>query len=548
MLSKSVCPFSAVCILLCCILVSCSGKRIGNPRLLRADTLMELLPDSSYSILRSLSPDGLSRSEQMSYALLMAEATDKKLLSLLPCDSLLDEAIRYYGKGVNRAKALLYKGRILAKMKMYGEAMQCCFDALKELSGTDESELKIRGILYEDLGNLYLEQSLFDEAMEAFDKAEKNFVNCGYTLGVSSVLCNMGRYYLLKDDSVCARRYMKQSILPVRCLRDSVAVSAVFHNLSCTYDDMDSVLFYAKQALDLDKKTSMKSAIMAGYAYLNKGMADSAGYYFGQALTDTVIETRALAYYGLKDLMETMGDNRRALDYFNNYSALMDSIYFFRESSELERKSYEYMAEFRFYKDRIKIKAWSVGICMTVLILSSCIILRILCRRRMRRLQYERDGAALQAAVSDLQYRIAILRHRHEKDRELLSRKESELRNISDEKAKLRNTVFMETQIYKKIKALGAQKKGKRKEDFQVLLSEEQIQLRTVVKRVYKDYISGLKRNYPQYTEDDCIFACLSLLDLDDFTIALCFGNFDTRIVVQRRYRMKKKAERGAQD
>lgn len=541
MLSKFTCLSVILCTVFCCAFVSCGKRCMDNFELLRAEALMDVFPDSSYHILCSLSPDGLPKSEQMFYTLLLAEAIDKNMFSLLSCDSLLDEAIQYYGCGINCAKALLYKERILSGMNMKEEAMKYCFEALRELTGNNKEELKVEGMLYEDLGNLYLNQSLLDDGVDMFRKAEISFAGCGYVSGISSVKCNIGWCFLLEGDTVNARKCMKHSIIPVRSRQDSVLISSIYHNLSCTYEDVDSILFYAKQALEFDSKASMKSAILVGYAYLNKELADSAEYYFKQALTDPDIHTRALTVYGLKDLMETKEEYQLALNYFNDYSVLMDSIYFLRESSELERKSYEYMAEFRFYKDRIRIKAWAVSICLIVVFLFSGIILRILYLRRMRRLQYERNEAALSAEVSEMQYRMAILRKQHKEDKELLSQKQLELQQVSDEKARLCNVIFMETQIYQRIKSLSSQKKGKKKADLQILLGEEQVQLRAVINRIYKDYIDHLKKSYPQYTDDDCLFACLSLLDFDDFTLALCFGNFDTRIVIQRRYRIKKK-------
>lgn len=73
------------------IFVSCNEKKVEDGQLLRAEALMASSPDSSYRILRSVSSETLSKSEQMHYGLLLAEATDKKYLSLLPCDSLLNE-------------------------------------------------------------------------------------------------------------------------------------------------------------------------------------------------------------------------------------------------------------------------------------------------------------------------------------------------------------------------------------------------------------------------------------------------------------------------
>ena len=153
----------------------------------------------------------------------------------------------------------------------------------------------------------------------------------------------------------------------------------------------------------------------------------------------------------------------------------------------------------------------------------------------MLQLGYERDMATLQ-------YHIASLRSEQEKGRETLSKKECEIRKMADEKAKLCNLIFEKSTIYKKIAELSLQKKGRKKQEIRVLVEEEQNILRTTIANIYRDYIIYLKEVYPKYTEDDCLFSCLSLCGWDDFTIALCFGNSDKRIVIQRRYRMKMKS------
>ena len=72
-------------------------------------------------------------------------------------------------------------------------------------------------------------------------------------------------------------------------------------------------------------------------------------------------------------------------------------------------------------------------------------------------------------------------------------------------------------------------------------MEDEQKKLRSTVVEIYKDYIEYLHQTYPKYTEDDCLFSCLSICGLDDFTIALCFGNVNKQIVAQRRHRIKLK-------
>lgn len=520
------------------IFTSCSRGEQVNQRLLRAKTLMNSFPDSSYSVLQEVPLNQLSKAEQMYYGLLLAEASDKNNFSLLPCDSLINEAVNYYDSEINHAKALMYKERIQRQMGMSKEAIGCCCAALKELGNTNKEELLIKGMIYEDLGNLYVSQLFIEKAMKMFVQAKECFTHCGYKAGISSVISNMGWNYLLEGDTLCARDYMKQDLKYVSAQQDSVAISAAYHNLSCTYEETDSILFYAKLSLAYDDRLSLKAAIMVGYSFINKEQLDSALYYFQWALADTTIETKALALYGLKDVMEESGQFQKATEYWNDYSVIMDSIYFLKTDSEVKQKVYEYEAEMKVYKERIRMEIWhcSLIVCCVLVVLFAVLgILWMKRRKDMLQLGYERDMATLQ-------YHIASLRSEQEKGRETLSKKECEIRKMADEKAKLCNLIFEKSTIYKKIAELSLQKKGRKKQEIRVLVEEEQNILRTTIANIYRDYIIYLKEVYPKYTEDDCLFSCLSLCGWDDFTIALCFGNSDKRIVIQRRYRMKMKS------
>lgn len=528
------------------IFVSCNEKKVEDGQLLRAEALMASSPDSSYRILRSVSPKTLSKPEQIHYGLLLAEATDKKYLSLLPCDSLLNEAIRYYNGGLKRAKALMYKGRLQSRMNMHKEAMENYFAALKELGETDKEELRIKGMIYEDLGNLYSDQVLTEKSTEMFQKAEDCFARCAYKAGLASVANDAGWNYLLQGNAPLAREHMKKGLEFALEQNDSAIIATIYHNLSCSYEDMDSILFYGKQSLAFSKSLASKSAIMIGYAYLNQEHPDSAEYYFRQALRDTLIETRALTLYGLKDVMDMEGELRQALEYLEDYSVAMDSIYFHKQSSEIERKIYEHEAEMKLYKDKVEMERrhlFLIIFCLLVIVFAVWYVQRVRRRKKILQLEYERDVASLKADIAGLQYYIASLRMKQEQDKAKISEKEREIRKLADEKAELCNVIFKKTPIYRKVEQLSRQEKTKKKQDLRILLEDEQRQLRLTIMDIYKDYIAYLRETYPKYTENDYIFLCLSLCGWDDFTIAFCFGNVNKQIVAQRRHRIKQKSE-----
>ena len=102
----------AVCLFAC-------NHHSSNPMLQQVDSLLEMKPDSALTILKNISVlEDLPEVDKAYYALLLAEATDKNKLPLLPCDSLLNFALDYYGDDDReKAVALMYKGRLLAEME-----------------------------------------------------------------------------------------------------------------------------------------------------------------------------------------------------------------------------------------------------------------------------------------------------------------------------------------------------------------------------------------------------------------------------------------------
>lgn len=58
---------------------------------------------------------------------------------------------------------------------------------------------------------------------------------------------------------------------------------------------------------------------------------------------------------------------------------------------------------------------------------------------------------------------------------------------------------------------------------------------------IYAEYISDMKTNYPKLTDEDILYLCLNEVELSPQTISLCFGNTDTHVLAQRKYRMKER-------
>lgn len=542
--------------------VSCQRSSSPYPYSLRyADSLMEISPERTLAYLRKLDVSTYSAGDRAYFSLLFTQATDKNMLSLLPCDSLIDTALDYYVKkdGVNWAKAWLYKGRIQKKMNMTEQALKSCFTALQGVEGNTGEELKLKGMLYEDMGSIYLHQSLYQKAFDAFYRSYQ----CDSLLNDHKVLMyslsNMGWVRVVEGKEKEALFYLDQALELALALKDSIFMSDIYQRMSLNCENVDSAFMYARLAGNyLTEKNDSISYyslwLTFGELYLDKQELDSAEYYLKRTLDIADFKRKILASYSLAEVEKIRGNYERAFEYQSYYGDNIDSIFSLNKASDIERLAYKYDSEAKVAKEkesrRFLVQQLCYGGVLFVLVIA-IIFQRIYRQRRIAQLQYEQHIAHLneQTALSQLQIerleaQISALKLSGMEREQEIALKQAELCRVIDEKARLRNCLFTETSIFKRIQELTSQAKPGQdgvKKDPKVLLIKEQEKLKGVLFDIYDDYIRYLKDTYPKITDDDCIYCCLKLSEFDDQTIAYCFGNVSRQIVAQRRLRLKKK-------
>lgn len=542
--------------------VSCQRSSSPYPYSLRyADSLMEISPERTLAYLRKLDVSTYSAGDRAYFSLLFTQATDKNMLSLLPCDSLIDTALDYYVKkdGVNWAGAWLYKGRIQKKMNMTEQALKSCFTALQGVEGNTGEELKLKGMLYEDMGSIYLHQSLYQKAFDAFYRSYQ----CDSLLNDHKVLMyslsNMGWVRVVEGKEKEALFYLDQALELALALKDSIFMSDIYQRMSLNCENVDSAFMYARLAGNyLTEKNDSISYyslwLTFGELYLDKQELDSAEYYLKRTLDIADFKRKILASYSLAEVEKIRGNYERAFEYQSYYGDNIDSIFSLNKASDIERLAYKYDSEAKVAKEkesrRFLVQQLCYGGVLFVLVIA-IIFQRIYRQRRIAQLQYEQRIAHLneQTALSQLQIerleaQISALKLSGMEREQEIALKQAELCRVIDEKARLRNCLFTETSIFKRIQELSSQAKPGQdgvKRDPKVLLIKEQEKLKGVLFDIYDDYIRYLKDTYPKITDDDCIYCCLKLCEFDDQTIAYCFGNVSRQIVAQRRLRLKKK-------
>lgn len=536
-----------------CLLGSCHRQEVPDSVLLYADSLMELYPDSTLLYLQNLDVSRLSKSDRVYYGLLLTQATDKNYLPLLPCDSLVDAALDYYdeGDGLLRAKALLYKSRIQQSMKMPQEAMENCFEGLKELADSPK-ELRLKRMLYEDLGGIYQEQSIENKALEMFELSYR----CDSLLNDEKLLkysiANIGWQYVILGKEEKAKQYLNNALMLALKQKDSLFVSDIYKQLSLNYENSDSafVALRLAQCYQTDRADSVGLYLSLGELFLEMHQLDSAELYLKRILASSDFDRQILASYSLSELEKERGNYEQAFNYRSFYGEHIDSVVSLHKMPAIERLAYKYESELEVQKERARAKdiiQYTVSSALVLILLFLLIIQRIHRRKKIARLMYEKHIAGLNEQVAlqeanierskkDL-IQLQLTQQYNEKE---ITKKELEIQKMIDEKEKMRKCFFMETAIYKRIEVLKNQKVSDSKE-IRVLLQSDQAILKTTLFEIYGEYVKYLQSTYPKLTEEDYIYFCLKLSDLDDQTIAYCYGNPNKQIVVQRRSRLKGK-------
>lgn len=543
--------------LVCWLCLSCTLQRAPHPAFSHIGDIMEERPDSAFSLLKSLAClPRMTPEDKAAYALLLAGATDKNGYSLLPCDSLLNIALHVYDDDAKEhAIALLYKGKVQQEMENYASAMKSYRMALDILSAYPQ-EYYWKGFVYNMMGGVYGRQNLYPLAKDMYLKACYNDSLAQHTRHFISSLSNLGVAHTghgdIKAAFICQQRALELSLST-----DSFLLHTIYSNLGdlCQRTGQSKIAITClKRAYNAcrRKEDSLQCLWNIGEFYYNNHQPDSAFYYLNQSKKAADIHIRYLSFFDLYAIAKQQGDIEAALEYLEISTQLEDSIYSTNVATELEKKIYKWNADAEVRKEHFKARRRIFTIVTVAVILLLLIIIiyqQILKRKEIKQSNYRYLLQKLRHNLIDMQESIALrektiaeLKQKQESSAGEIEQKEREIETIKMEKEKLRSWLFRQSSLYAKIEKLSAQQKHN-KEHIAVLTTADQRQLRTIIGQVYADYIEQLHTQYPKLNEDDILLLCLQLADLSPFAIALCFGNNDTQIVAQRKYRMKSKME-----
>lgn len=317
----------------CMLFFSCQQDKETNQLLDRIESLVEVLPDSAYTLLNELeNPDLWNDQPFARYCMLYSRTADKLYKDMLYSEQ-LNRALswyREYGTAEEQAWMGLYLGRSYAEDKLFIPAVNCYSDAL-ELA--KEKELyNVAGYICSYMKDLYIYTKQRTEERRKCEEAATYFLKSGNMRSYALALRDIAKTLAFQDSLDLALNTMLRADSIIGGTSDSISISSVKNYLGNIYEEMNE-FEKAKQLYNLslsyiDTIEKGPTYLALSVLYYRKDELDSARFYLertrgSQSNPYTVVDQLYMGYI----IEEDAGNIEKALDYLVRYQEAKDSLY-----------------------------------------------------------------------------------------------------------------------------------------------------------------------------------------------------------------------------
>ena len=552
-------------------LSSCSNRKYEQT-ITRADNLMELSQDSARSalaILDSIRPDlsKMGKSTQMRYQLVYAKGMNKGYVDFTT-DSLMKEIVDYYdnhGTCQQQMLAHYLLGCVYRDLGDSPAALSCYNDAVEKAdTASKDCDYKLLTRVYEQEGALFLSQSMPQNALSAYQKAEKYAWIAKDTLSAVLSYEHLGNIYEYMDNKNkvievyenASRRY-RQYGYPVQAAR---ALGGAIQALILTKQ-------YAKAKKYMDvfeaesgyfQKDSCYSYINYSHYYYLKGLycleshSDSAKYWFTKcqefAKTNNSKSFSAYAwylYYIKHQQMDSVAKySEQAFAY--NDSANLDME---RDLMQKMQAIYDYDRWKNVaHNEEIKATRANLTLLVSILVSVSVIIIGILTflvyrkKRKLELQEKEEQENLIRQQIYNTKQELELLRTVNDrKIADVIKEKEQTINKLKEDLKDIRDKysnsslsdvdiLLKESSIYKRIKYLELHPKETMREN-------DWIELEETIEQLIPSFIPLLKNRLNVIAYRICL---LVKLEISTSSIAILLGLSSSAISKYRKVMLEK--------
>lgn len=508
-------------IFLIVILMGCNST--PNRSILRqVESYMEEHPDSALFLLNSIAhPEKLSGREQAEYALFYTQSCEKNFILQLN-DSLIKIAVDYFESqagGLKTAQSYFYMGCIYQNRNEHANAVRAFIKALENAPSNIRSRILMQIHFY--LAESYNNEGLYNEAKKHYFLSYENAIYRKDTLDMYYPLRGIGTAYSFKLQYDSALVYYNKA-LEISCRANNNEMKAyVLSSIAGCYEaknDFEKANEYATKVINLGVSDCTNMYEVKGNSLMHLNRLDSAYYYLKLSVTSTDLNTKAIAYYHLYNLLKKKS-YLEVIACADSFILYKDSLIAAQQYDEIQNIREEHFQRVKEQEIFVR-RCWLILGFMCLCFIGAIIFLFL---ERKRKLHYARLNQTLaeMKLANVKRYIEEELGDSVELDDELMKLEESELKKcICD---------FQKTIWYRRIVNL----------DEQYLSAKEQRELLSDLLAIFPHIIERLRMEYPTIKDVDVYFCILSIIGFRLKKIAFCLRTND-RNLSTRKSRLKK--------
>lgn len=418
-------------LLLSCVLIvlcTCTGHQYP-PILMQADSLCNVNPDSAVILLKDISRDTSTMSEEarMYHRLLCIQASDKA--DKMKHDNEkknIDIIVNYYEKHGDKNKltiAYYYAGRVYAELQEAPQALDYLKKADKTLKRDDNPDLRSR--IYSQTGYLFLYQEIYDEALKMFLSAYQCNKKTNDTIAIIYDLRDISTAYEAKNKHDKALEYLENAHKLALIYKNKYLIANTEHYLASLYNILekpDSAMKYARTSLqNISMLDSSATYSLIADIYKSRKNEDSLLYYCKKIEHTGNVYAKEFAYENLTEIYLNRRNHTEAKRCFKMQRIYADSVKAIKRTDVIARMNaiYNYQEK---EKENILLKeknkrngiiiVFSSAIAMILLVGLILYIRYSIKKRNEQLLHYKQSKRALNERIGKNKQTITKLENR----------------------------------------------------------------------------------------------------------------------------------------
>jgi hypothetical protein len=516
-------------------LFGCTLKQEFDPVLSEIENLRINDPDSVYLVLEGLYPGkDFDTRNRAYYYILLTEARNEKGISLLECDSLIDFAVKNTNKSkypALLAKAYLLKGRIQNELEEPQEAIQTFRKGIM-IAEEIESASAVLSKLYDDLGNTYLNEFIYDKAKEIFQNEYALDLKMGNNRDIALSLRNFAWLYLFTEKMDSSYIYLDEALKYAKRSEDPGSLYDILYNdLSIWYAESGEYEKALEIANAVETQTD-KHKLNKSELFIHLNYLDSARMLLSEIPDSEDIYTQLMINKYLSIIATKENDFKSALEYNKNFLALLDRVN--NESKDKEIRIIDHKHNAQIVINRMEEKQSRINLIIVfafiLMIVSFIFLLSHFKRKRKEEAdKVEKEIVELKNQILATDNEILQLQSTNEEHCLLLEAKTKEKEQLLDSLYEIEVNIFRKKKIYQKLEQI---KSGK----LSSLTSSKKNKLMEDLRESFVETLKQLRTKHPEFKEDRFLVACLRksgynsreigiFLNYDDSTIRKKYGN-----------------------